>query len=161
MQSTLRKRQKRKISPEVRRFLQTLTNELGEEHGLEHIHSKRREHWDFKSDFDRIWYNVGFAHDDRVRVRLSICRRGKNVNRLIFDRLIENQSEIERAIGDLEWERETDGNESRISLYRPGKIDSSSEVQGELRAWMIEHTLKFRDVFEPLIDELGPLVKPE
>ena len=43
---------------------------------------------------------------------------------------------------------------SCIAAYRPGSIDDGEEALAEIRAWMVEQLLKFKQVFGPRLDEL-------
>ena len=137
-------------------FLNRLTDELRENHGIHKLRGGRRKaHWDYRSDFDDIWFNAGFHYEgSRVRVRLSIYRRDVEFNRQLFDKLYERQTDMEKALGeDLEWRRHTSRDESMMTAYAPGSLDDSEDELFAARKWLVATTVKFRDVFTPIIEE--------
>ena len=142
-------------------FLERLTKKLERDHNIRKLKGRRTDHhWDFRSGFDRIWYNVGFHHDKlQVRVRLSIYRSDREFNRRLYDKLWERRREIETALGvKLDGERVTPRRESMITTYAPGSLDDTEEKLVDVRNWLVATTVKFNDVFEPhltkLIDEV-------
>lgn len=82
-------------------------------------------------------------------------------NNGIFDELLAQRDDIERAIGsDLEWrwDRESNQTFSSISVIRDGTIDVPPETLDEIREWMLDLLPKFKEVFDPRVAEvLGPL----
>lgn len=156
--------QRKKATPSHVEFLEQFTEDLGQVPGIRiPRRSSKREHWDFRVGFTGIWYNVGFHHDgSRVRVRLSIYRSDVESNRQLFDRLNAQRSKIESALGeDLEWERVTRRKESMITAYAPGSLDSSEDELEDARTWLVSTTVKFNEVFGPLLEELVPQVEDE
>ena len=43
---------------------------------------------------------------------------------------------------------------TQLAVVRPGSIDDDEETLAEIRAWMVERLLKFKQVFGPRLDEL-------
>ena len=65
------------------------------------------------------------------------------------------KEEIESELGGtLEWERLDDRRACRISAVRPGSIDDDTETLEEIRGWMTEKLLAFKQVFGPRLAEL-------
>jgi hypothetical protein len=95
---------------------------------------------------------VSFAQGGRVRVELYIHRGDKEKNEQLFDCLYKRKDEITAALGvQLEWERLDNRKACRIAVYRDGDIDVDSETLSEIRKWMIENLLKFKQVFPPIV----------
>ncbi len=75
--------------------------------------------------------------------------------RSVFDQLRENRTAVESELGEsLRWLEKHGGGGSCIAAYRPGSIDDDEEALAEIRAWMVERLLKFKQVFGPRLDEL-------
>ena len=89
-----------------------------------------------------------------ARVELYIDRGDVDWNKAVFDGLKQDQVELERALGDLTWDRLDDKRASRISARRPASIDDGEKALEELRSWMTEKLTAFRDAFEPRLAQL-------
>ena len=75
--------------------------------------------------------------------------------RSVFDQLRENSTAVESELGEsLRWLEKHGGGGSCIAAYRPGAIGDDEETLAEIRAWMVERLLKFKQVFGPRLDEL-------
>ena len=86
---------------------------------------------------------------------LYIDNGDKDWNKELFDQLSERKGDIQSELGDtLEWYRMDNNRASRIVLVRRGSIDDDEETLADIRAWMVERLLKFRQVFGPRLDEL-------
>ena len=97
-------------------------------------------------------YEARFDSEGRARVELYIASGDTDWNKELFDQLEEHKTAIESEFGEtLEWDRL--GN-PRIAVVRRGSIDDDEETLGEIRAWMVERLLKFKQVFGPRLDEL-------
>ena len=156
--------QRKRATPSHIEFFVLLIEDLGQVPGVRiPRRTSKREHWDFRTEFTGIWYNVGFHFDgSRVRVRLSIYRSDVEFNRRLFDRLNARRSEIENAIGEgLEWKRVTRRKESMITAYAPGSLDGSEDELEDARTWLVSTTVKFNEVFGPLLAELVPQVEDD
>ena len=91
---------------------------------------------------------------NRASVQLYLdSDRGRNKS--CFDGLIDDKTAIEGELGELTWERLDNRKACRISVERPGSIDDDSDALDEIRDWMLERLLKFKQVFGPRLDELG------
>ena len=100
----------------------------------------------------RARYGANFAAEERARVELYIASGDMDWNSELFDQLFELRADIQSELGEpLEWDRL--GN-PRIAVVRPGSIDDDEETLAEVRAWMVERLLKFKQVFGPRLDEL-------
>ena len=143
-------------------FLQGLTDELEREHDIRKLKGRRSDHhWDFRSGFDKIWFNVGFHYDGlRSRVRLSIYRDDVEFNRRLHKKLYERRSDIEQALCQvLEWEPVTRRKESMVTAYKLGSLDDSEDELTATKSWLVMTTVKFRDVFTPHLEALVPQVE--
>lgn len=143
-----------------RSFLRGMSNILRSEHNFPQPREIRRHHWNFRSGFRRIHYNVGFHSDGRhVRVRLSIFMDGKDSARRLYDLLEENESDIRKKLDvrDLRWERETEPSECMITAYTPGSIDDSDEQMVRTRDWLVATAAKFMEVFTPHLKKFEPI----
>lgn len=111
---------------------------------------------------DIFTYAVSFAQHRRVRSEIYIDCGNEKRNKQVFDALLAERSQIEAAIGsELEWERLDRRRASRVALYRPGRIDSSSEELEEIKQWAIASLQRFKLVFPSRIEiawsSLGPI----
>jgi Domain of unknown function (DUF4268) len=85
----------------------------------------------------------------------------------MFDWLFQRKADIEAQMGEaLVWERLDHRRASRISAVRQNStIADAAEHGDELRAWLIDHLLRLRSVFGPLLREAfaatAPLAMPE
>ena len=104
----------------------------------------------------RVVYGAAFGHGQLARIEVYINNTDREWNKTLFDRLKERRESIERELGaELEWSRLDEGLASRIALVRQGSIDDDDRTLDEIRAWMHEKLLEFKDVFGPVLDELA------
>jgi hypothetical protein len=81
-------------------------------------------------------------------------------NKALFDLLFEQKEAIHETYGHpLVWERLDDKRASRIAIYRDGSIEDSEEELAEIKKWHIEHLLKFKETFTPLLKKALKTVK--
>ena len=156
--------QRKRATPSHFEFLDPLAEELDDRYGIRiRRRRKKQPNWDFHSGVKDIRYNIGFHYDGlKVRVRLSFHRRDVEFNRKLFDRISPRRSEIENALGeDLEWERVTRFKNSMITAYAPGSLDGSEDELEDARTWLVSTTVKFNEVFGPLLEKLVPQVETE
>ena len=93
---------------------------------------------------------------NRARINLYIDSINGDWNKELFDQLQERQADIQSELEEtLEWERLDDRRASRIAVVRPGTIDDDEETLAEIRGWMVERLLKFKQVFGPRLNELA------
>ena len=130
-------------------FFTSLIEELRTKHNFTRAKAGQSQHYfNFASGVSGLRYGTSFAQNDRVRVELYIDRGDKKVNKSIFDIMMSQKEQYEKAYGmELTWERLDDGKSSRIAVYRPGKIDSTDDVLEEIKNWTIKNLLKFKEVF--------------
>ena len=62
-----------------------------------------------------------------------------------------HKEEIHSELGSLNWEQLP--KTYRISLARPGNIDDDPDKLAETRDWMVQHLIKFRQAFDPILAE--------
>lgn len=100
-------------------------------------------------------YSASFIRSGRASIELYIDSGDKDANENLFDQLLERDKEISESLGEeIEWERLDNRRASRLGVRRPGQIEDNDENLGEIRGWMIEVLLKFRESFPPHLDEL-------
>ncbi len=82
----------------------------------------------------------------------------KDFKQPIFDKLRADRESIERKLGlgsdsktHIEWNVPRTGT---IGAWRDGSIDDSEVELEELRQWMFHYLLKFKEVFNPRIEEI-------
>ena len=140
-----------------RGFYQKLIDTLREEHRFTNACKAQTDNWYLFSSRSRqgVQYGTTFDKRGRARVELHIDNGDRDWNKASFDQLRKHQADIESELGEtLEWKRLDDGKASRIAVVRPGSIDDGEETLVEVRAWMVERLLKFKQVFGPRLDEL-------
>ena len=137
-------------------FFQALVDELRNEHRFTNSRRAGTRSWaSFTTGFSGFSYRASFAQGGRARVGVYIDNGEKLWNEGRFDELAESSEAIESEIGgEFEWQRLDDRRACRISVVRPGAIDDNNDTLDEIRQWMVERLLKFREVFGPRLDEL-------
>ena len=82
----------------------------------------------------------------------------KDFKQPIFDELRADREGIEKKLHlgsdpdtHIEWDVRTTGT---IGVWRDGSIDDSEEELEEVRQWMFHYLLKFKEVFNPRIEEI-------
>ena len=105
----------------------------------------------------RVVYAAAFGKKGRnARVRVELYINGmKGWNKTLFDALLERKEAIETELGfQLKWDP-LDGNRPcRIAVFREGSIDDDEAGLDEIKNWMIDRLIAFREVFGPHLDEL-------
>ena len=148
------------VSPRMERYrhlFQALMDTLREEHRFTNARSAQPQSWYHFSagHAQRIQWAVAFGQGRKVRVGVYIDNVDGDWNKRLFDKLHDQRLSIESELGEpLDWERLDDRRASRIAVYRTGSIDDSNDSLEEIRHWMVERLLKFRDVFGPRLDDL-------
>jgi hypothetical protein len=133
-----------------REYYQSLIDALRELHQFTKARSGQPQNWySFSSENSRVYrYSTSFANGGRVRVELYIDCGDKAKNEELFDCLLTRRGEIERALGQAaEWEKLENKRASRIAVYRDGDIDADTQTLEEIKSWVIQNLLKFREVF--------------
>jgi hypothetical protein len=136
-------------------FYQPLMDELRTPHNFTNAKAAQPQNWyAFSSGSTGITYNTQFASGDRLRVDLYID--GDNArNKIIFDYLFVRKEAIEKIIREpLEWERMDARRGCRISIVRPNTTIDNAVTQGdEMRKWLVQHLLKFKNAFGPYLKD--------
>jgi len=143
-----------------REFFQKLIDTLREKHNFTKARAAQLNNWyNFASGISRISYGLSFSTGGRVRTEVYIDRGDQAINKLIFDQLMAQRSQIDAEYGDLlSWERLDDRRACRVACYREASIDDPLLDQAELLEWSVDHLLKFKAVFGPRLNEIVPSV---
>lgn len=140
-----------------RQFFQSLIDIMREQHQFTNVRkapAKRR--CDFSSGFPGISYRAAFNQGMMAAVSVSIDRGDGEVNREIFDRLVDRKEAIESFLGEpLVWEVVEYRQVRRVLIRRPGSIDDDPDTLESIQQWMVEHLLNFKRVFGPHLTELA------
>ena len=103
-----------------------------------------------------VVYGAAFGHGQLARVEVYINSTAKDWNKSLFDLIEKRRESIEDELGaELRWSRLEKALASRIALVRAGSIDDDDGTLDEVRAWMLKWLLRFKEVFGPVLDELG------
>ncbi len=139
-------------------YFQSLIDKLYEEHSFT---TPRRVNGDnyhyFASGITGITYGAWFRKDGQTAVYVQIDEKGfKKSERLaFFDRLEAHYGEIAaHFILPLAWKRCPKKTYSLISMCRDGNIGASADELEAIRDWHVESLLKFKTVFQPIIEKL-------
>ena len=96
-----------------------------------------------------------YVRRGEVAVELSLQGPNKEWNKSFFDLLKESRRDIEAELGtQLIWERLDDNITSRVGVRRDGSIDSDPVGLDDIRAWMFDNVVKFKQVFQPYLREV-------
>ena len=139
-----------------RLFFQSLMDTLREEHDFTRARKAQPQGWySFSSGTRWFTYGANFGAHGRVWVELYIDSGERERNKRAFDRLEQQKELLESELeATLEWERLENRRASRISIRRPGSIDDSQETLEEIRRWIVDRLLAFKQVFGPRLPEL-------
>ncbi len=143
-------------SEAYRVYFQALIDELREKHKFTGARVGQPQNWyTFSSGISGITYSTSFAARNRVRAEVYIDRWDADLNKSLFDTLVQSKQVIEAEFDEpLEWERLDDRRASRIATYREGSIDEDSQTLEEIRNWAIDRLLRFKKVFGPRMADL-------
>lgn len=139
-----------------RAYYQALLDELRNTHKFTNAKAAQPQNWyTFASDNSKIYkYSATFAQGRRVRVELYIDCGDKIRNEAIFDALYAKKDLIDAAYGaSLEWDKLEEKRACRIAIYRDGDIDADSETLVEIKRWMVENLLKFKQVLPKFVEQ--------
>lgn len=111
----------------------------------------------------RYWYNVSIG---RARVHISnICNTDTNtvgiriyISNKITDYMLpfleSKKEEIERSIGQsLLWNPNPENRDKIIALLHPTDFNDPKKLDEALE-WLVEYTIKFRETFSPLVQQI-------
>ncbi len=138
-----------------REFFQHLIDRL-RERGFTKAKVGQPQNWyTFASGLQGIGYGASFAQGGQARAEIYIDRGDVASNKKLFDELASVRSAVEEAFGEkLSWERLDERRACRVAIYRPGSIEENPQTLDEIRVWMIERLLKFREVFAQRLGDL-------
>lgn len=99
---------------------------------------------------------IGGIHKASVYLWVQSENRGiTKYDRDVFAALQAEQDQIESEIGaELEWADGHSWGHPTVSLYRDGSIDDPPETLEEIREWMQENLIRFRDAFNPRLEKI-------
>ena len=141
-----------------RNFFQSLIDTLREEHKFTNARKGKPQSWcDFPSGMRHIGYGANFSAQGQnlARVNINITFPDAERNRKLVAGLEQSRESIEAEIGHtLGWEQVEGRRACRIWLVRQGSIEDDDDALVEIHGWMIDHLLKFKDVFNPRLAEL-------
>ena len=139
-----------------RSFFQALLDTLREEHRF--TRARRAGHYNFHrfSAGPGITYRAALAARNVVQVEVYIDSDDGTWNDNLFEQLMEQKESIESELGEpLDWDGMDGRRACRVSVKRPGSIDDAPEALAEIRAWMIDRLLKFREALGPRLEEIA------
>ena len=91
-----------------------------------------------------------------ARVALHFDSKDQDKNIKMVQALCQRRGEIEDKIGrSLDWNQTRDTKRRRIEITRPGNIDDDDNTLAEIKDWMIQNLLRFRQAFDPHLNELA------
>jgi len=140
-----------------RKYFQSVIDELREKYKFTNAKVGQPQNWySFASEQSKVFkYSTSFAANGRVRTEIYIDIGEQIKNKEIFDKLIEQKTEIEKEFGmELTWERLNDKRASRVALYIDGSILSDTDEIDRIKKWAIENLLKFKKVFPKYITKI-------
>lgn len=132
-----------------RNFFQRLIDVLREKHRFTNAKVGQPQNWySFSSGVSGLQYSVSFSAEKGVRVELYIDAKDEDVNEQVFDALLAQKAEIEKAFGEpLSWERLEGRRACRVAVYRPGSIEDSEEVKEQILEWATDRIRRVETVF--------------
>jgi hypothetical protein len=102
-----------------------------------------------------FYLEVSFAKNHTLRVMITIDTKDKRVNNTAFEQLHRKSEAIEKQLGQkLVWDALPSARACHIYAARDGTIDDGQERLDQLIQWAAPSTIKFREVFQPLIKNL-------
>ncbi len=108
----------------------------------------------------KVHYSVSFGdlagRRNTAWVQLIIGSGDRDWDKEVLNQLHEHLEEIKSELdGSLLWRPDHSRDSSRIMLPREGSIDDDEDMLEEIRTWMVDRLLKFRQVFGPRLAELA------
>ena len=132
-----------------RAFFQKLVDTMREEHEFTKLKKAGGKSWvTFPSGTSGVVFAAAFGRRGVARVELYLDSE-TDWNKSIFDQLSLSETEIHSEFeSGLNWERMDSKKACRISITREGSIDDDDDALEDLRNWMENHLLKFKQVFQ-------------
>ncbi len=104
--------------------------------------------------FSFVW---SITADDRLNVELNIDVRERELNKSLFDALVDDRARIEAQFGTpLQWERLDHRKMSRIKVSRALPTEGPFEHDHELHSWAVDSMVRMTDALGPAIATLRP-----
>ena len=102
--------------------------------------------------------NTANTYDKRIGVRVYVSNR---VAQTAMPKLLAMKDEIEEELGhELEWDPNPENRDKVIVLTRDGDVTDMSNRDEQLK-WLVDMTIRFREVFGPRIREMDLSPEPE
>lgn len=139
-------------------YFGSLIDKLRKEYEFTNARVGLRQNWyNFSSGITGIAYGVWFRRGGQTAVYVEIDEKSfKKSERLaFFDTLAQHEEEIAAHFNlPLSWERRSEKRGSLISICRDGDIEASVDELEAIRDWHVESLLRFKTVFQPIIEKL-------
>lgn len=134
-----------------RTFFQPLMDTLREKHSFTKATKAQTDNWyNFPSGYSGIHYTAVFNSQKQAAVAVVIERVSAEWNLQVLNGLEFYRDEVDTELGKaLEWQPRESRKSCQIVLSRPGTIDDNDATLVEIRDWMVENLLKFKQVFGP------------
>ena len=146
------------LSPTAQRYVnfwKPLLEDMNSKHRWNVSTHNSRSSQSAGSGFSFINWVMRLTWEGEARVELVIRSSDESWNKTVFEALLEKKEDIETSLGvKLAWERLEGQKSSRVVLHRPGSIDDSEAELTQIRTWMADNVIRFKDVFQPHIGEV-------
>ena len=130
-----------------------------------------RQRFDYRDRLftSRIDPGVGYAASfwrDSAWVSLHIETDDKDLSERLFDALETDRHKIESSIdavlhSEWDWRRHNGNRFCTINIRKDGSINDPPDQLEETTAWMLDLLPKFKEVFEPRVQELLEQLSPK
>ena len=115
----------------------------------------------FPSGFPGITYHIGFWRGPSACAYLYIATDSKDLNKKVFDSLLEYRPDIDNALNEpVSWERHDNLLKCEVVLSVSGSIDDSPEKHDQIREWMLDSVINLKRAIQPRLEkvmaEIGP-----
>ena len=135
-------------------FWSSYLERLHSEHpGTTNVRAAQPQNW-MNLNFARRFVFAGvFANSGQLRCEVYIDVGDSDANQRLFEAVRTHQSKIEESIGaPLHWDNLDGRRACRISITTPGRV-TDNNIDAHIK-WLMEHHLKFRLAFLPVINAL-------
>jgi hypothetical protein len=139
-------------SSAYQKFFQGLMDDLRDKYNFTNARAAQPQNsHSFSSGRPGITYTATFASGNRLRAELYIDVGEASKNKKIFDALSSSEIAIKEEVREpLVWERLDNRRAYRISVVRENtSISDAVTHDEEMRGWLIQRLLKFKNVFGP------------
>ena len=139
-----------------RGFFQSLVDTLREQHRFTNARKGPAQNWcNFPTGYGSgICFSAAFITQQRAKVELNFESNDLDKNHQRFEELELHKEELEDRLGQMNWDKVEGRKACRINLVRAGSIDDNEDTLEDIRGWMVESLLKFKEVFSPYLGEL-------